>query len=264
MESFLILSLICRFLRSDSDVAVSAIAAHYGLSRFPCLNYNIKKKLISNHKYNEQEIKEKVIEELASGKNVALVSDRGMPGISDPGYIAIKYTIDSGYNVVCLPGACAFLPALVMSGINPQPFLFYGFLNSKSSKRKKELEEIKIKNETTIIYEAPHRLSETLKDILEIYGNIEISISREITKIHEEVIRDNIENILEYADTLKGEFVIILPHIEEEKKQEDMLDIKKEIDKLIDDGYSKSEAIKIVAKQNNIPKNIIYNKYHRE
>ena len=109
-------------------------------------HYNIKKKLISNHKYNENEIKEKLLEELNDGHDIALVSDRGMPGVSDPGYIGIKYIIENNFNVVALPGASAFLPALIMSGICPQPFLFYGFLNSKNSKRKEELNGIKAKN----------------------------------------------------------------------------------------------------------------------
>ena len=225
-------------------------------------HYEIQKKLISNHKYNEYEIKEKVLEYLNNGSNIAIVSDRGMPGISDPGYIGALYAIENNYNVVCLPGATAFLPALMMSGISPQPFIFYGFLNSKSSKRKEELKVLKQKNETTIFYEAPHRLKSTLEDILYIYGNINISVVREISKMYEEVIRDTIQNIINIADTLKGEFVIIIPKIEEIKSAVEDIDIKMQVENIIKLGKSKSDAIKEVAKNNGISKNIIYNEYH--
>ncbi len=227
-------------------------------------HYNIKKKLISNHKYNENEIKEKLLEELNDGHDIALVSDRGMPGVSDPGYIGIKYIIENNFNVVALPGASAFLPALIMSGICPQPFLFYGFLNSKNSKRKEELNGIKAKNVTAIIYEAPHRLKQTLLDIYEVYGDIYISISREISKIHEEVIRDNISSIIEYSSSLKGEFVIILPKQEEVKEEFNSVDIKDQVNQYINSGLSKSDAIKYVAHLRGVSKNIIYNEFHKE
>lgn len=226
-------------------------------------HFNIHKKLISNHKYNEYEIKEKILEELKDNHNVAVVSDRGMPGISDPGYIGANYAIENNYNVVCLPGACAFLPALMMSGITPQPFIFYGFLNAKTTKRIEELEQLKQKKETAIIYEAPHRLKNTLTDILKVYGNINISIAREISKIHEEIIRDSVGNIIDVADTLKGEFVIVLPKVEDTENY-DNIDIKTQVDKIISQGKNKNDAIKEVAKLRNIKKSEVYNEYHRK
>lgn len=227
------------------------------------MHYNIQKKLVSNHKYNEHEIKEKILAELKSNHNIAVVSDRGMPGISDPGYIGAEYAIANNFNVVCLPGACAFLPALMMSGICPQPFLFYGFLNSKTAKRKEELQKLKGKEETVIIYEAPHRLKTTLEDILEIYGNINIVVSREISKLHEEVIRDTVSNIIEISDTLKGEFVIILPKVIEKIDYQN-IDVKTQVDSFIEQGMDKKEAIKKVAKTRNVSKSDVYNEYHRK
>ena len=127
--------------------------------------FEIKKPLISSHLYNENKNQEKEIKYLEEGKNVAVVSDRGTPVISDPGYILVKEAIEKNYNVVCLPGATALIPALVMSGLGDGPFTFYGFLNSKESKRKKELENLKEMPYTIIFYEAPHRITKTLTNI---------------------------------------------------------------------------------------------------
>jgi len=132
-------------------------------------HYNIKKKLISAHKFNEEKIVSTMLEFLSNGKDIALVSDRGTPLISDPGNICVKKVISSGYNVVSLPGSTALIPALTVSGLDTDRFLFYGFLNSKSSKRQKELENLKKEKFTLIFYEAPHRLLETLEDILNIF-----------------------------------------------------------------------------------------------
>ena len=124
-------------------------------------HFDIKKKLIALHDHNEDSEKEKVLEYLKNGKSVAIVTDRGTPIISDPGYKTVKYVTDNGYNVVGLPGANAFVPALITSGIEPSPFMFYGFLNSKDSKRKTELESLKFCKYTIIFYEAPHRIKKT-------------------------------------------------------------------------------------------------------
>ena len=127
--------------------------------------YNITKKLISNHNYNESNNKQKLIQYLSGGHNVGLVSDRGTPIISDPGYELSKLAIEEGYNVVSLPGPTALIPALTSSGINPMPFYYYGFLNSKDSARRKELEFLKNIDATLILYEAPHRINKTLTDL---------------------------------------------------------------------------------------------------
>ena len=180
-------------------------------------HFDIKKRLISSHLYNENNNQDKEINYLKEGKTVALVSDRGTPLISDPGYILVKNAIDNGYNVVCLPGATALIPAFVMSGLGDGPFTFYGFLNSKESKRKKELEELKENKFTIIFYEAPHRITKTLENIKEIFGNRKASIAREISKKYEEIIRGTIEDLIKASENIKGEIVLIVEGNHEEK-----------------------------------------------
>lgn len=226
-------------------------------------HFNIHKPLISNHKYNEFFEKEKILEYLKNEKTVALVSDRGTPGISDPGYEAIKFIIDNGFNVVCLPGANALIPALIMSGISPQPFLFYGFLNNRSSKQKEELNKLKNNEYTLIFYEAPHRLKNTLGNIYEVLGNRNISLIREISKIHEEVIRDTVGNIIPICDTLKGEFVIIVERNKKSDEDYSKISILDHINNYIEKGFNEKEAIKKVAKDRKVNKNEIYKEYHR-
>lgn len=226
------------------------------------LNYlNISKKLISSHNYNEEKNKEKLIEYLSNGYNVGLVTDRGTPVISDPGYILAYHAIQNGYNVVGLPGPTALIPALITSGIDPMPFVFYGFLNSKQSKRMKELEEIKKINMTTIIYEAPHRIKETLLDISTVLGNRYISISREISKKFEEIYRGNIDQVLKELEEPKGEFVIVISKDVKENQFEN-LSIIEHVNLYIKEGHDSKEAIKLVAKERNIPKSEVYNHYH--
>ena len=159
-------------------------------------NFGIKKKLISLHEHNEDILKEKVLEYLKNGYSVGLVTDRGTPIISDPGYKTVKYISDNNYNVIALPGATAFVCALIASGISPQPFLFYGFLNSKDSKRRDELEMLKDNEYTMIFYEAPHRIMKTLNMMLEVFGDRDISISREITKKLKLYIGENLVMLL--------------------------------------------------------------------
>ena len=216
-------------------------------------HFNIQNKLISSHLYNENQNEEKEIKYLKEGKNIAIVSDRGTPVISDPGYILVKNAIENGYNVVCLPGPTALIPALVMSGLSSGPFTFYGFLNSKESKRKKELELLKSTSYPIIFYEAPHRLIKTLNNIHEILGNRKIAIVREISKKYEEVIRGTVENILKTVENIKGEIVLI---VEGNSKEPTFENIS------IKDGLTPNEAIKKVAKERNIPKSIVYNEYH--
>ena len=222
--------------------------------------FNIKKELISCHKYNEDRVKDKILNLLEEGKNIALVTDRGTPAISDPGYVAAYHAIESGYNVVGLPGATAFVPALISSGLNPNKFLFYGFLDSKKSHKKKELLSLKDLNYTLIFYESPYRIIETLELIHEIFGSRKISVSREISKKYEEIYRGNIEEIKNIINT-KGEFVIV---VEENKTKEDYsdIDIIKHVNLLINEGMSDKEAIKKVAKMHNLEKNYVYMKFH--
>ena len=172
--------------------------------------YNIKKKLVSCHEFNEDKIKSNVVDELSKGMNIGLVTDQGTPIISDPGYIIAREVIRCGYNVISLPGATAFVPALTSSGISPSPFLFYGFLNAKNSKQKSELEALKNLKYTMIFYESVHRIKDTLKNMLEVFGDRNISINREISKIHEEIVRGKISELIDLVDDMKGEFVIIV------------------------------------------------------
>lgn len=223
--------------------------------------FNIQKKLISYHKFNEDIVKNKIIDELKNGNKVALVSDRGTPAISDPGYVAVFNAIENGYNVIGLPGSTALIPALIMSGINPNKFLFYGFLDSKKTQKKKELESLKTNKFTMIFYESPYRIRETLELIKEIMGDRKISVSREISKKYEEIYRGNIDDVLNELVDPKGEFVII---VEGNKEKEDYskIDIVNHVKLFIDDGMSEKEAIKKVAKLHSLEKNIVYMKYH--
>ena len=222
---------------------------------------NIKKKLISSHEYNEKENKDKFLKYLDDGHDVGIVTDRGTPIISDPGYDLVKIAIEKGYNVVGLPGPTALIPALITSGLNPSPFLFYGFLNSKQSKRNKELEELKKEKATIIFYESPHRLKETLEDIYKVFGNRRISISKEISKKYEEVVRGTIVDVIDKFDNIKGEFVVVV------EGNNDCVDytnisVAEHVTAYIKEGNSVNDAIKLVAKDRNVAKKEIYNIYH--
>lgn len=223
-------------------------------------HFDINKKLISNHLYNEEKMINKVIEYLKSGSSIALVSDAGTPVISDPGYILINAAINEGYKITCLPGPTAIIPAVVMSGLAGGQFTFYGFLNSKESKRKKELENLKNDQYPIVFYEAPHRLEKTIKNMQEIFGNRKVSIVREISKKYEETIRGKLDNILDKLETIKGEIVIVIEGNKEQKVYNN-INIQQHIKLYIEDGMSSKEAIKKVAKERNIPKSEVYNEY---
>lgn len=227
------------------------------------LNYlGINKKLIALHEHNEDAKKEKVLEYLKNGNNIALVTDRGTPIISDPGYKTVKYITDNNYNVVALPGPTAFVPALITSGLAPQPFLFYGFLDSKDSLKKSELERLSDEKETIIFYEAPHRIIRTLNMMLDIFGDRNISISREISKKFETVYRGKISDVIDIIPE-KGEFVIIVDGVKD-KIVDNNITIKDAVDNYIRTGFDVMTSIKKVAKDRNVPKNVIYREYHKE
>ena len=227
------------------------------------LNYlGINKKLIALHEHNEDMAKEKVLEYLKNGNNIALVTDRGTPIISDPGYKTVKYITDNNYNVVALPGPTAFVPALITSGLAPQPFLFYGFLDSKDSLKRSELERLSDEEETIIFYEAPHRIIRTLNMMLEIFGDRNISISREISKKFETIYRGKISDVINIIPE-KGEFVIIVEGVKD-KIVDNNITIKDAVDNYIRTGFDVMTSIKKVAKDRNVPKNVIYKEYHNE
>ena len=223
--------------------------------------YDIKQKLISCHEYNEDSIKYDVVKYIQDGLKVGLVTDQGSPIISDPGFRVVQEVIDNGYSVIGLPGATAFVPALISSGIAPSKFLFYGFLNSKNSKQKQELESLKLYPYTMIFYEAPHRIINTLENMKKIFGNRHISLSREISKLYEEIYRGTIDEVLENFDKLKGEFVLIVEGNTEQVDFSD-IDIISHVKLYLDDGLSEMDAFKKVAKERGISKSIVYKQYN--
>ena len=223
--------------------------------------YGIKKKLVACHEFNQDKIKSYVVDELRKGLNIGLITDQGTPIISDPGFNVVKEVINNNFNVISLPGATAFVPALINSGLSPSPFLFYGFLNSKSSKQKKELDFLKKYPYTMIFYEAPHRLKDTLINMLSVFGDRDICLQREISKIHEEIYRDKISNIIDICDNLKGEFVVVVSGCDDVVDFSD-LSVIDHVNLYLKDGISLNEATKIVAKERNVSKSIIYKEYH--
>ena len=226
-------------------------------------HFGIKSSLVPCHKFNEDTVKNKAFQILEQGKNIALITDQGTPLISDPGYLTTQEIISKGFNVVALPGATAFVPALNMSGISSDKFLFYGFLNSKPSLAKKELESLKDFQYSIIFYEAPHRLDKTLQLMLDTLGNRKISISREITKVHEEVYRGDISQAIMGLQDVKGEFVIVVEGNYFPGNKIDTSDLIDEIKYLVSSGMKESEAIKYIALKNGISKNMLYNEYQR-
>ena len=223
--------------------------------------YGIHTRLECYQEYNKETQYKAVLNYLSQGIDVALVSDAGMPIISDPGYYVAKEAIKAGYDVIPIPGATASLSALIVSGIAPQPFTFYGFLDNKSSKRKKELEALKEHKETLIFYEAPHRIKDMLEDVLEVFGDREISLAREITKKFEEVIRGTVSEVLEICETLKGEMVVVCSGFVETSDKYEGVSRIAQVDELILAGMVKNEAIKVVAKRLGITKQELYKEY---
>ena len=223
--------------------------------------YDIDKRLVSCHEYNEEKIKDYILKELSLGKNIALITDQGTPIISDPGFVVARYVIENGYNVVGLPGATAFVPALIASGLSSIHFLYYGFLSAKESKLKKELNTLKNYPFTMIFYEAPHRIEKTLKNMLDVFGDRNISLSREISKVHEEVIRGKISECLSEINIIKGEFVIVVDGYKDLIDYSD-LSILDHVSIYLNDGMSEMEAIKMVANERGVPKSLIYKEYH--
>ena len=223
----------------------------------------IKKKLVSSNDHNEDDTKELAIKYLEDGLNLGIVTDRGTPIISDPGYKIVEECIRKGYNTIPLPGANALIPALIASGIQPSPFMFYGFLNSKLQKREKELELLKNYPMTIIFYEAPHRIISTLESILKVFGDRRISISRELTKLHEEIYRGSISDVINELNSqeIRGEFVLVVEGNYSENDYSN-LTIEEHINLYLEDGLDLKEAMKKVAKDRNTTKSEIYKQYH--
>lgn len=245
---------------------VDHIAAEDTRNTIKLLNhFDIHTPMISHHEHNINIAIPKIIDMLKAGENVALVSDAGYPAISDPGAELVKAVIEEDFNVVPISGCNAALDALVVSGITPQPFVFYGFLAHDDKTKKKELEANRNITMTTIYYEAPHRIKKTLTLMLQIQGDRSIALCRELTKKHEEIIRGHISEILEIVDELKGEMVIVVEgatEVEEEVVFEQS--ITEHVDEYIVKGMSTKDAIKEVAKIRNLGKNEVYAEYHKK
>ncbi len=243
---------------------VDLIAAEDTRHTLGLLNhFEISKPLISYYKETEKIKSPILIEKLLNGKNIALVSDAGTPGISDPGEEIVKEAIKNDIKIVPIPGACAFVNALIPSGMNTREFSFIGFLSANKKEKKDKLEELKYETKTLIFYEAPHKLSNTLEAMLEILGDRNIVLARELTKIHEEFIRGKISTIIEQIVDTKGEFVIIVEGNNISKKDKEILDLNEltleEHYKYYENtGISKKEIIKKIAKDRNVNKNEIY------
>jgi 16S rRNA (cytidine1402-2'-O)-methyltransferase len=223
-------------------------------------HFEIKKPLKTYHDFNKIIKSDAILSHLDNNQNVALISDAGYPLISDPGYYVIREVIKKGYNVVSIPGANALLTALVTSGITPHPFLFYGFLDSKDTKKTKELEALKDLKQTLIFYESPHRINKTIKRMYDVLGNRKMTLSRELTKKFEEIIRGTTETLQDITD-IKGEMVLVVEgNIQEDTGFEGT--IEEELDFYSKEGMTSKDAIKTVAKNRKLPKNDVYMIYH--
>ena len=239
---------------------VDLIAAEDTRQTLKLLNhYQISKPLVSYYRHNEDVKSERLIEELKKEKNIALVSDAGTPGISDPGEELIKEAIKNNVKIVPIPGACAFVNALIISGLNTKSFCFYGFLPMNKKNRKEKLEEISKENKTVILYEAPHKIKNTLEDLYSVLGDINCVITRELTKIHEECTRGTLRAMIEKFEQPKGEFVIMLDlNSNIKEKEETNLTVDELYEMYLKQGLDKREIIKKIAKDKKVAKNEIY------
>ncbi|KMJ56752.1 16S rRNA methyltransferase [Bacillus sp. LL01] len=235
-----------------------------------CNYFEISTPLISYHEHNKEQSGKKIIDLLKEGKDVGLVSDAGMPSISDPGYEIVVEALEEKLFVVPLPGANAALTALIASGLVSQPFYFYGFLDRQKKEKKKELERLKKLTDTFILYESPHRLKDTLSLMNEILGNRSIVVSRELTKKFEEFTRGNISEVLALYEEqgIKGECCIIIEgNREEVHEEEDFwwkdLSLLEHVQQIMEkESCSSKEAIKQVSKERNLPKREVYQAFH--
>ncbi len=225
-------------------------------------HFDIKSKLISYHEHNKEKQGLGIIKDLLEGKNVALVSDAGFPGISDPGELLVKDAVAEGITVVPVPGANAALTALVASGLVASPFFFGGFLPKSKKNRKEQLELWKYIPATIVLYEAPHRVEEVLKEIKDCWGNRKMVFGRELTKLHEEFFRGSISECLEHfkEQNPRGEFVLIIEEGSESPPEEEKIDPLEQVKQLIETGMDKKTALVKVAKENKISKRELYNR----
>ena len=226
-------------------------------------HFEISKPLTSYHEHNKDSKGGYLINKLLEGENIALISDAGMPGISDPGEDIIKQAIEHNIDIEVLPGATASITALVGSGLETAKFAFEGFLDRDKKVRRNQLEELKEERRTIIFYESPHRLKDTLKDMLKVLGNRRIAVNREITKKYQEIIREDIETVINIFNEkeVKGEFVLIVEGFKGEKtvqnSYEDLTE-REYVITLMENGMDKKDAIKTVCKDRKLKKDVVY------
>lgn len=246
---------------------VDVIAAEDTRHTLKLLNHlNINKPMISYHRHNEEIKTDELINRLLEGKNIALVSDAGTPVISDPGEEIVKKCLENNIKVIPIPGACAAITALIASGIDAKEFTFLGFLPLNKKNRKEKLEQIKIGENTIILYEAPHKLIQTLEELSTITENRRIVLAKEITKIHESFTTGTAEELKNKVQQPRGEYVIVIEKNEKTAKQEqkellNQLSIREHYKYYEKNGLDKKEIIKKIAKDRNVSKNEIYKEF---
>lgn len=232
-------------------------------------HFSIDTKLVSYHEHNKMQSGEKIINDLLAGKSVGLVSDAGMPAISDPGYELVRDSLKQQITVVPLPGANAALTTLIGSGLATDHFSFYGFLSRNKKERREQLEQLRYHPFTLIFYEAPHRISEALEAMYEVFGDRQIVICRELTKRYEEFIRGSIPEVIDWCKqgSMKGEFCLIVEGSSEQQEEStnwwEELSLIEHVEHYINENKSSKEAIKLVAKDRNLPKREVYQAYHK-
>jgi 16S rRNA (cytidine1402-2'-O)-methyltransferase len=246
---------------------VDMVAAEDTRQTLKLLNrFEIKKPMLIYHEHNKREMGEKIIALLQEGKNIALATDAGTPGISDPGEDLVKLAVENNIEVFLLPGATASIYALVVSGLSTSRFIFEGFLPRENKEKRESLEKIKEEERTMIFYEAPHRLRKTLESLYETLGDRKIALCRELTKKHEEVQRVRLSEAIETYKSKepRGEYVLVvegksLEEIEAENAERlSEITIEDHIKMYVDSGMSKKDAVKKVAKERNLPKSEVY------
>ena len=222
----------------------------------------IKKQLVSYHEHNRRESGEKIVSRILSGEKCALVSDAGTPGISDPGEELVRLCVEAGISIVAIPGPCAAVTALVLSGLPAGRFVFEGFLSTARKSRFERLRELKTEKRTMVFYEAPHKLTRTLSDMLAAFGDRKVSISRELTKLYDETMRCTLSEAASYykQNPPRGEFVLIIEGADDDHAPEiDFSQAVKAAQSLIDEGFTIKDAVKAAAEDTGVPKNKIYN-----
>lgn len=222
-------------------------------------------KLISCFEHNEIKRTSEILKTLSEGGSVALVTDAGMPGISDPGYQVVKAVVEKGYKVVPVPGASAILAALPATGLVSTPFTFAGFLPAKASERQKVLHQMRSQEQTLVFYESPHRLRNSLKDMMNVFGNRQGVVCRELTKLHEEFVRGNLQELWKHFKAVepKGEFVVVVEGAEvvdrsAPEKWSGVSIADQLVQMMKEQGLSKTEAVKAVAKMRDLPREVVY------